>query len=295
MLEGLEIEIPHFPHTKRLLQNIFGATGSKSIGDIAALYASGTFIQSHYPGLSRIQAIQAMRQYAPSARIVDTSLPEDRDLAALLDEAFDEIPRKKLLQKPKLILCESDFPVAMALPSPQGDAIILSENLLTLLNNEEIKACLGRECLHLEDAASSTRWQQTTSKISSRMRERELKADEWGALTSGGPKAMKSAMLKIEKRNDEIGQWKKAVLPVADHLISAMQKAADQFLTEHCSNYPLVAEKSKVLVSYGLGIGRKRVERKLEPEPALPGKQPLMHQRLLALDYMERNINGYRR
>jgi len=147
-----------------------------------------------------------LRRYSPHlvlAKVKDLSTP-DADIA----RSFERLCTEVGLTDVQLRISKIKLPISFAIDS-QKPTIVVSSNLLTLLNQEEVEAVLAHELAHIRNSDTALKAMVTAYKAALPQdpiirlveaafhRERELAADETATKITRKPLTLASALLKI--------------------------------------------------------------------------------------------------
>jgi heat shock protein HtpX len=152
-------------------------------------------------------------EFGRSQMSVAKMFPEFRFLDApkRVRSMVDNLAGSAGVQAPDVCLVDSGTPSAFTIRSRRRYVVAVSIGLLESLNEDEVEACLAHEISHLKNRDFPLRFLATVAKValfakpmsylieSAVYRAREFLADRTAAMLIGGPKALISALSKLDE------------------------------------------------------------------------------------------------
>ena len=152
-------------------------------------------------------------EFGRSRMSVARIFPELRfiDAPKYVKNMVDSLARSAEVQPPEVCLVDSGVPSAFTIRSRRKYVVAVSIGLLESLDKEEVEACLAHEISHLKNKDFPLRLLATVAKValfakpisylieSAVYRGREFLADRTAAVLIGGPRALISALTKLEE------------------------------------------------------------------------------------------------
>jgi Zn-dependent protease with chaperone function len=147
-----------------------------------------------------------LRRYSPRlvlAKVKDLSSPD-----AEITKDFERLCTEAGLTGVQLKISKIKLPISFAIDT-QRPTVVISSNLLALLNREEVEAVIAHELAHIRNSDTALKAMVTAYKAALPQdpiirlveaafhRERELAADETAAKVTRKPLTLASALLKI--------------------------------------------------------------------------------------------------
>jgi Zn-dependent protease with chaperone function len=163
-------------------------------------------------------------EFGRSRMSVARIFPELRFLDAPkhVKNMVDNLASSVEVQPPEVCLVDSGTPSAFTIRSRRKYVVAVSIGLLESLDREEVEACLAHEISHLKNKDFPLRLLATVAKVAlfakpmsyliepAVYRAREFLADRTAAVLIGGPKALISALTKLEE-SQALGTTKSSV------------------------------------------------------------------------------------
>ena len=152
-------------------------------------------------------------EFGRSQMSVANMFPEFRFLDApkQVRSTVDNLASSAGVQTPDVCLVDSGTPSAFTIRSRHKYVVAVSVGLLESLDKEEVEACLAHEISHLENKDFPLRFLATVAKVAlfakpmsyllepAVYRAREFLADRTAAMLMGGPRALISALSKLDE------------------------------------------------------------------------------------------------
>ena len=167
-------------------------------------------IRSKYEGLTDIESMFAYSQLALSAKVVG------KDYHPEIEAWLGELSENGNVPEPRVVIIDSDLPVAASLMLPdEKPAVIISTNLMEILNDRQLKAVIGHESLHVQEhgtrGVGSTILHNLYVYINNNepdIRE-EFRADAFSATLTGSADDVVDALVAMQGRQNEIVRFAK--------------------------------------------------------------------------------------
>lgn len=165
-------------------------------------------IAANYTGLKEEEQRVAFSKLAMSATLADrNNYPE-------LHNWVEQLCEKGHVKKPRLVVLDSDMPVAMAWCFPCGEpTVFMSTNLMEIMNDRQLKAIIGHELRHVRERGNRGLVSFLMKAIhayatgkESIIRE-EFRADAFAAKLTDSADDMVEALVALQRRFNEIKRF----------------------------------------------------------------------------------------
>lgn len=220
-------------------------------------------IRGRYEGLTEFESRLAFSVCSISAKVAGSGYRDD--LAGWVDRQCEEHG----VGKTRLVIVDSDFPMAAASVLPgEPPSLVISTNLLDILNDRQVKSVLGHELLHRKERGGKgyTSFfmklaQIAATRAESLLRE-EHRADAFGAGIAS-PEDSVDALLALQDRLNHIKQFAVKLGGVMDESgvsLTCLPQGLRQIIPLRSQQFRISDE------SVGAGRWRKNVK---DPHPPL--------------------------
>jgi Zn-dependent protease with chaperone function len=171
---------------------------------IRAVFGRGVLISV----VAALPLAAILREFSP--KIILTKVTGRHRPSKEVISEFNSIAHKMEVPSAELILSEDTAPVSFAFQTDRP-MVVMSERLLSLLNNDELEAVMAHELAHIRNSDTTLKALVTAYRLALPIdpvvrlveaafhREREIVADETAVKTTKKPLSLASALLKIHE------------------------------------------------------------------------------------------------
>ncbi len=163
-----------------------------------------------YEGLTEIEAKMAYSQWGLSAKLVGP------DHYGELDSFLSDLCKKHGVKKPRVVMIDTDMPVAMAMPNwpKQEPVVYLSTSLLEIQHMNGVKGLLAHELKHTIDRKNTVTdllrlWMDVYLTDAESVIREEKRADQFGVRATGHADAYNQGMIESVDRIQDYKRFAK--------------------------------------------------------------------------------------